>query len=101
MQRPFFSQSPNRVGSGPVGPPISRGRGDAFGSVAGDVGVGTGADDEASSGVHADTASADSGRASGRTASGVAAFGSARFGIPQLCQNSALGTTGNLWKNKA
>lgn len=27
MQRPFFSQSPNRVGSGPEGPPISRGRG--------------------------------------------------------------------------
>jgi len=25
MQRPFFSQSPNRVGSGPEGPPISRG----------------------------------------------------------------------------
>ena len=25
MQRPFFSQSPNRVGSGPVGPPISLG----------------------------------------------------------------------------
>jgi inosine/xanthosine triphosphate pyrophosphatase family protein len=26
MQRPFFSQSPYRVGSGPCGPPISRGR---------------------------------------------------------------------------
>ncbi|MDB6089156.1 MAG: hypothetical protein JWN85_1940, partial [Gammaproteobacteria bacterium] len=25
--RPFFSQSPKRVGSGPEGPPISRGRG--------------------------------------------------------------------------
>jgi len=26
MQRPFFSQSPKRVGSGPARPPISRGR---------------------------------------------------------------------------
>ncbi len=26
MQRPAFSQSPNRVGSGPSRPPISRGR---------------------------------------------------------------------------
>ncbi len=25
MQRPFFSQSPKRVGSGPCGPPISSG----------------------------------------------------------------------------
>jgi hypothetical protein len=49
MQRPFFSQSPNRVGSGPVGPPSSplgisslnarssRGRGEAVGSLAGSV----------------------------------------------------------------
>jgi len=27
MQRPFFSQSPKRVGSGPAGPATSRGRG--------------------------------------------------------------------------
>ena len=29
MQRPLRSQSPNRVGSGPVGPPISFGAGAA------------------------------------------------------------------------
>ncbi len=29
MQRPFFSQSPKRVGSGPGGPPSSRGGGAA------------------------------------------------------------------------
>src|SRR5215470_16930130 len=32
MQRPFFSQSPKRVGSGPARPPISRGRVPAGGS---------------------------------------------------------------------
>ena len=36
MQRPFFSQSPKRVGSGPLGPPISVG-GLGIGSV--EVGV--------------------------------------------------------------
>ena len=35
MQRPFFSQSPKRVGSGPGGPPNSRG---ATGRVAADGG---------------------------------------------------------------
>jgi hypothetical protein len=65
MQRPFFSQSPNLVGSGPEGPPISRGPG--WAEVA---------------------AGADSGLAVGRTAGGDdSAFFSARFGMPLLCQN--------------
>lgn len=34
MQRPFFSQSPKRVGSGPLRPPISTGRGGSSGKTA-------------------------------------------------------------------
>jgi len=79
MQRPFFSQSPNLVGSGPEGPPISRNPGWA------EVAAGTG-----------------SGLAAGRTGcGGDSTFFSARFGILLLCQNPAPGTTGNLWKNNA
>ena len=36
MQRPFFSQSPNRVGSGPSRPPISRGCSSRCGDAGGD-----------------------------------------------------------------
>jgi len=46
MQRPAFSQSPNRVGSGPSRPPISRGRTGGGGGDAWDCGstFGTGAE---------------------------------------------------------
>src|SRR3569833_758504 len=78
-QRPFCSQSPNLVGSGPDGPPISGTLGWA------EVAAGTG-----------------SGLAAGRTGGGDdSAFFSARFGILPLCQNPPPGTTGNPWKNNS
>ena len=45
MQRPFFSQSPKRVGSGPLGPPISRGGEAGTGGCGGVTGGSTAADD--------------------------------------------------------
>jgi folate-binding protein YgfZ len=42
MQRPFFSQSPKRVGSGPTRPPISRGRATEVAGVAADAALASG-----------------------------------------------------------
>src|SRR5690349_3485841 len=43
MQRPFLSQSPYRVGSGPAGPPTSRGRAASSDGMTGLVGEAAGA----------------------------------------------------------
>lgn len=50
MQRPFFSQSPKRVGSGPAGPPISRGASAPATSSGLGMDVGTGAGSTADAG---------------------------------------------------
>jgi hypothetical protein len=106
MQRPFFSQSPNLVGSGPVGPPISRGRDGAEVAVSATSGTAAGAGPEVAEGESGliDTGSGvdtGSGRAAARTECGDNSFFSARFGIQLLCQNPNFGTTGNTWKNNA
>src|SRR5579863_9594621 len=104
MQRPFLSQSPYLVGSGPEGPPISRGRDRAevaidgsrlaaLGAAAGpDVVDGESGLIDAESGVDPEVRVVDttSEGAAGRTGCGDdSAFFSARFGIRILCQNLA------------
>jgi len=76
IQRPFFSQSPKRVGSGPVGPPISRCWSDSV--VAGAVAQA----DRSLAALRRAAVGSVSRSAAGRTECGGFAFCSAQFGIP-------------------